>query len=97
LSAEEQSSIIARLVKALKKLHSIWLGDKKVKEFLDKTLYKEYNEILKSFKQPSVFRGPYMGFLNNGVALLGFIIKRRKLKKPFDTIEPIINSRDIRI
>jgi thiamine kinase-like enzyme len=97
LSAEEQSSVIAGLVKALKKLYSVRLDDKKVKKFLDKTLYKERDEILKSFKQPGVFRGPYMGFLNDGVALLGSIIERRKLKKLFYTMEPVINSRDIRI
>jgi hypothetical protein len=90
MSAKEQSSVVAELVEALEKLHSVWLGDKRVKEILGKTL-------LKSFAQPGVFGGLYTGFLNDGRALLGSIMERRKLKKPFYTMEPIVNSQDIRI
>lgn len=97
ISAEEQSSIIAELVEVLKKLHSIRLSDKGVKEILGKTLREESDEILKSFEQHGAFGGPHTGFLNNGHALLDSIIERRKLKKPFCSIESIINSQDIRI
>jgi hypothetical protein len=97
MSAEEQSSVVAGLAEALEKLHSVWLGDKRVKEILGKTLREEGDEILKSFKQPGVFGGPHTGFLNDGPALLGSIMEKRKLKKPFCTMEPIVDSQDIRI
>ena len=97
MSTKNQSSVIAGLVEALEKLHSVRLSDKGVKEILGRALRKEGDEVLKSFEQPRVFGGPYTGYLNDGSALLGSIIGRRKLKKPFCTIEPIVKSQDIRI
>ncbi|KAH8161949.1 hypothetical protein CIB48_g6284 [Xylaria polymorpha] len=97
MSAEEQSSVVAELVEALEKLHSVRLSDKWVKEILGKTLREEGDEILESFEQPGAFGGPHTGFLNDGPALLDSIMARRKLKKPFCTIEPIVGSQDIRI
>jgi len=68
MSAEEQSSVVAELVEALEKLHSVRLSDKWVKEILGKTL-REGDEILKSFEQPGALGGPHTGFLNGGHAL----------------------------
>lgn len=96
MSAEEQSSVVAELVEALEKLHSVRLGDKWVKEILGNT-YREGDDVLKSFEQPGAFGGPHTGFLNDGPALLNSIMERRKLKKPFYTTEPIVNSGDIRM
>lgn len=97
MSAEEQSSVVAGLMEALEKLHSIRLSDKRVKEILVKTLREEGDELLKSFEQPGVFGGPHTGFVNDRLALLGSIMERRKLKKTFCIMEPVINSQDIRI
>ncbi|KAL5330823.1 hypothetical protein ACEPPN_000347 [Leptodophora sp. 'Broadleaf-Isolate-01'] len=97
MSAEEQSSVVAELVEALEKLHSVRLSDKGVKEILGKTLREEGDEVLKSFEQPGAFGGPHTGFLNDGPALLDSIMERRKLKKPFCTMESIVGSQDIRI
>ncbi|TAQ84021.1 hypothetical protein B7494_g7651 [Chlorociboria aeruginascens] len=80
MSAEEQSSVVAELVGALEKLHSVRPSDKGVKEILGKTLREEGDEVLKSFEQPGAFGGPHTGFLNDGPALLNSIMKRRKLK-----------------
>lgn len=96
MSADEQSSIVVELVGALEKLHSIRLSDKWVKEVLCKTL-REDDEVLKSLDQPGAFGGPHTGFLDNGLALLGSIMERRRLKKPFCTIELVDDSHDIRI
>jgi len=96
MSAEEQSSVVAELVEALEKLHSVRLGDKWVKEILGNT-YREGDDVLKSFEQPGAFGGPHTGFLNDGPALLNSIMERRKLKKPFYTTEPIVNSGDLRM
>jgi thiamine kinase-like enzyme len=95
ISAEEQSSVVAELVEALEKLHSVRLCDKGVKEILGKTL-EEGEEFLKSF-EAGVFGGPHTGFLNDGPALLDSIMERRKLKKPFYTMESIVNLQEIRI
>ncbi|PVH70374.1 hypothetical protein DL98DRAFT_564197 [Cadophora sp. DSE1049] len=97
MSAEEQSSVVAELVEALEKFHSVRLSDKGFKEILGKTLREEGDEVLKSFEQPSAFGGPHTGFLNDGPALLDSIMERRKLKKPFCTMESIVDSQDIRI
>lgn len=97
MSAEEQSSVVAELVEALDKLHSVRLSDKGVKEILSETLRDEGDDVLKNFAQPGVFGGPFTGFLNSGHALLGSIVERRKLKEPFCSTEPVANSQDIRI
>lgn len=97
MSAEAQSSVVAALVEALKKLHSVRPSDKGIKEILGKMLRGEGDKVLKSFERPDVFGGPNTGFLNDGPALWASIMERRKLKKPFCTIEPIVNSQDIRI
>lgn len=97
ISAEEQSSVVAELAEALEKLHSVRLNDKVVKEILGKTLGEEGDEVLKSFEQPGAFGGPHTGFLNDGPALLDSIMERRKLNKPFCTMESIVDSQDIRI
>ena len=97
MSAEEQSSVVAELVKALEKLHSVRLSDKWVKEILGKMLREESDGIMKGFEQPSAFGGPHTGFLNGGPALLDSIMARRKLNKPFCTIEPIVGSQDVGI
>ena len=68
------------------------LSDKGVKEILGKTLREEGDEVLKSFEQPGAFGGPHTGFLNDGPALLDSIMERRKLKKPFCTMESIVDS-----
>lgn len=96
MSAEEQSSVVAELVEALEKLHSVRLSDKWVKEILGKT-YREGDDVLKNFEQPGAFGGPHTGFLNDGPALLNSIMERRKLKTPFYTMEPIVDSGDIRM
>ncbi|EPE31762.1 hypothetical protein GLAREA_11844 [Glarea lozoyensis ATCC 20868] len=97
MSAEEQSSVVVELVEALEKLHSVRLIDRRVKEILGKALLEEGDEVLKKFEQPSALGGPYTGFLNDGPALLDSIMKRRKLKKPFCTIQSIVDSQDIKI
>jgi len=98
MSAENQRSVVAELVKALDKLHSIRFSDKRVGEILDKALCEEGDEVLESFEeQPHVFGGPHTGYLNNGAALLHSIMERRKLKKPFCTMELIAKSKDIKI
>ncbi|KAI1175185.1 hypothetical protein F4777DRAFT_551068 [Nemania sp. FL0916] len=97
MSAEEQSSVVAELVKALEKLHFVRLSDKWVKEILGNMLREESDGILKSFEQPGAFGGPHTGFLNGGPALLDSIMARRKLNKPFCTIEPIDGSQDVGI
>ncbi len=97
MSAEEQSSVVAELVEALEKLHSVRLSDKRVKEILGKTFREEGDEVPKGFEQPGAFGGPHTGFLNDGPALLNSIMERRKLKKPFYTMEPIVDSGDIRM
>ena len=97
MSAHEQSSVVAELIEALESLHSVRLSDKRVKEILGGTLREEGDEVLQSWEQPSVFGGPHTGFLNDGHALLDSIMARRKLKKPFCTMESIVDSQDIRI
>ncbi|KAI9841176.1 MAG: hypothetical protein M1837_000964 [Sclerophora amabilis] len=77
MSAEEQSSVVATLVEALEKLRSVRLSDKGIK-ILGKALREEGDEGLKSLEQPGVFGGPHTGFLNDGAALLGFIMERRE-------------------
>jgi aminoglycoside phosphotransferase (APT) family kinase protein len=62
MSAEEQSSVVAELVEALEKLHSVRLSDKGIKEILGKTLHEEGDEVLKSFEQPGAFGGPIRDF-----------------------------------
>ena len=94
MGAEEQSSVVAELFEALTKLHSVRLSHKGVKEILGKTL--EGEDFLKGF-EPGVFGGPHTGFLNDGPALLGSIMERRKLKKPFCIMEPVVDSQEIRI
>ena len=62
MSAENQRSVVAELVKALDKLHSIRFSDKRVGEILDKALCEEGDEVLESFEeQPHVFGGPHTG------------------------------------
>jgi hypothetical protein len=97
MSAEEQNSVVAELVEALEKVHSVRPSDKGFKEILGKMLREDGDEILKSFEQPRVFGGPHTGFLNDGPALLDSIMERRKLRKPFYTIESIADSQDVRI
>lgn len=94
MSAEEQSSVVAELAEALEKLHSVRLSDEWVKEILGKTL-REGDEVPRS-EQPVVFGGPHTGFLNNGHALLSSIMERRKLQKPFCSME-LVDSQDVRI
>lgn len=62
MSAAEQSSVVAELVKALEKLHSVRLSDKWVKEILDKMLREESDGIMKGFEQPGAFGGPHTDF-----------------------------------
>ncbi|KAH8693949.1 hypothetical protein BGW36DRAFT_463570 [Talaromyces proteolyticus] len=66
MSTEEQSYVVADLVKALGRIHSVRLSDKWVKEILDKTLHEEGEKSLKSFEQPGVIGGPNTGFLSGG-------------------------------
>lgn len=96
MSAEEQGSVVAELVEALEKLHSVRLRDN-FKKILGEMLREEGDEVLKSFEQPGVFGGPFTGFLNSGHALLCSVVERRKLKKPFCRMELDVNSREIRI
>jgi hypothetical protein len=65
--------------------------DQGVKEILGRALGEDGDEVLKSFEQPGVFMGPHTGFLNDGPALLVSIIERRKLKRPFCTMESIVD------
>ncbi|TVY26585.1 hypothetical protein LHYA1_G004531 [Lachnellula hyalina] len=95
MSTEEQSSAVTEIVEALEKFHSILPSDKGVKEILEKTLREE--EELKSSELPQSFGGPHTGILNNGLGLLGAMIERRKLKKPFCCMEPLVDSQGIRI
>lgn len=95
MSTEDQSSVVAELVQALERLHSVRLSDKGIQENLAKTLF-EGDEALKSSEQPGAFGGPHTGFLNDGLALLDSIMEMRKLKKPFCTMESIADSQDIR-
>ena len=97
MSAEEQRSVVAELVEALKTLHSVRPSDKGVKEILGKTLREESDEVREGFEQPVVFGGPHTGLLNDGRDLLDSIMERRKLKKPFCTMKIIGASQYIRI
>lgn len=83
MSGEGQIFAVAGLLEAPEMLHSIRPSDKGVNEILSKTLREEDDEVLKSFEQPGVFEGPHPGFLRDGPALLGSLMERRKLKKPF--------------
>lgn len=89
LSAEDKTSVVIEIVEALRKLHLIRLKDEKVQTILSEMLRGEGDKGLKSFDQPGVFGGPHTGFLDNGPALLDSIMKRRKLTKPFCSIEPL--------
>jgi thiamine kinase-like enzyme len=91
MSSEEQSCVMAELVEALEKLHSVQLSEKRVKEIMSKMLLDEV-EVMKIIKQPGVFGGPHTGFLNDGPALLDSIMERRKLKKPFCSLEPVVDQ-----
>ena len=74
----------------LRRLHPVRLQDKWVKEILRKTL--DGDEVSKTFEQPGAFGGPHTGFLNDGNAFLHSIMKGRKLKKEFCSIEPVEGS-----
>jgi hypothetical protein len=93
ISAEDQGSIVAELVEALEKIHSVRPCEKGVKEILWKTL-EEGEQVLKNF-DAGVFGDPHTGFLNDGPALLGSIMKRRKLKKVLDLSSRLLNSNSL--
>ncbi|TVY35546.1 hypothetical protein LSUB1_G005579 [Lachnellula subtilissima] len=96
MSTKEQNSVVTEIVEALEKFHSILPSDKRVKEILEKMLPEE-DEELKSSEMPQSFGGPHTGILNDGLGLLGAIIERRKLKKPFCCMEPLVDLQGVRI
>ncbi|TVY14770.1 hypothetical protein LARI1_G008193 [Lachnellula arida] len=95
LSTDEQNSVVAELVGALEKFHSIRLGDVGVREILNRTLRED--ERLESSEQAQAFGGPHTGFLNDGHGLLGAVMERQKLNKPFCCMEPLVDTQDIGI
>lgn len=97
LSADEQSNVVAELVAGLQKLHSVRLSDKTAEEILPKKLREDGEEAQPLLRTPGVFGGPHTGLLNDGRALLHSIMERRKLKKPFCSMESVGDSQDVRI
>lgn len=97
MSAGEQNAVVTELVEALKKFHSVRLSDKGVQELVEKTLRENGDEVPESLEQPGVFGGPDTGFLNGGLGLLDCAMERRKLKKPFCTVEAMVDSPDIKV
>lgn len=96
MSTAEQRYVVVELVEALEKLHSISPRDKRVKEVL--SMFCEEDDVfLKMFERPGVFGGPHTGFLSDGSALLDSVMERKKFNKQFCTMDPIAESRDIRI
>lgn len=97
LSADEQGSVVTELVEALQKLHSVRLSNKMAQETLRKMLCEDGEKLQPLLETPGVFGGPHTGVLNDGHALLDAIMEKRKLKRPFCTMEPIDNSHDVSI
>lgn len=95
LSTKEQNSIVAELVEALEKFHSIRLDDEGVKGILNRALPADKKS--ESSELPLTFGGPHTGFLNDGHGLLSAIVERRKLKKPVCYMEPIVGSEYLRV
>ncbi|KAK6215709.1 hypothetical protein QIS74_08728 [Colletotrichum tabaci] len=88
MNSENQQSVVAALVEALRKLHSIRLSDDRVRDILRRELDETDVEAF----QEAVMGGPSTGFLHDGLALLHAITRRLELKKPFHTTTPIPGS-----
>jgi hypothetical protein len=97
LNEDEQVSVITELVAALARLHSVRLSDKQTTELLDQILREDDDGNMSSFQTPVVFGGPHTRFLSDGPSFLQSIMTRRKLKKPFCTIECVGDSQDMSI
>ncbi|KFZ19076.1 hypothetical protein V502_03861 [Pseudogymnoascus sp. VKM F-4520 (FW-2644)] len=97
MSADEQSNVVAELVEALQKLHSVRLSDKMVQETLRKMLREDGEEIQPLLETPGLFGGPHTGVLNDGRALIYSIMEKRKHRKLFCTMEPVGDSQDVRV
>lgn len=91
MDSENQRSVVAALVGALRKLHSIRISDDRVQSVLRQVLDGSEQEAFKK----AVMGGPSTGFLNDGPTLLGAITKRWVLKRPFHTTTPITSHGDI--
>ncbi|OHE97904.1 hypothetical protein CORC01_06767 [Colletotrichum orchidophilum] len=91
MSSESQRSVVAALVGALRKLHTIQISDDRVQAVLRQALDGSERDAF----QKAVVGGPSTGFLEDGPTLLGAITKRLELKKPFYTITPIATPGDI--
>ncbi|TID06534.1 hypothetical protein CH35J_001566 [Colletotrichum higginsianum] len=88
MNCENQQSVVAALVEALRKLHSIRLSDDRVRDILRREMDEPDVEAF----QEAVMGGPSTGFLHDGLALLRAITRRLELKKPFHTTTPIPGS-----
>lgn len=98
MSTDEQRNVVAELVEALRKLHSVRLSDKMAEETMRKMLGEDNEEAQRVLETPGFFGGPHTGLLNNGHALLQSIMEKRKVKKPFCTMESVGgDSQDVRI
>ncbi|KFY73995.1 hypothetical protein V499_05943 [Pseudogymnoascus sp. VKM F-103] len=98
MSAGEQNSVVADLVEALEKLHSVRLCDNMAQDVLRKMLREDGEELRPFLETPGVFGGPHTGVLNSGHELLYSIMEKRKLKKSsFCTMDPVNDSQDVRI
>ncbi|KAL5345967.1 hypothetical protein ACLOAV_008997 [Pseudogymnoascus australis] len=97
LSADEQSNVVTELVEALQKLHSVRLSNKMAQKTLRKMLCEDGEELQPLLEPPGVFGGPHTGVLNDGHALLHAIMEKRKLRKPFCTMESTDDSHDVSI
>ncbi|KFY43511.1 hypothetical protein V494_01949 [Pseudogymnoascus sp. VKM F-4513 (FW-928)] len=60
-------------------------------------LHEDDEEIQRLVEMPGVFGGPHTGVLNNGHALLYSIMEKRKLTKPFCTMETLSGTQDVRV
>ncbi|KAJ0165757.1 hypothetical protein CTA2_10080 [Colletotrichum tanaceti] len=83
-----QQSVVAALVEALRKLHSMRLSDDRVRDVLRQGMDEPDVEAF----QEAVMGGPSTGFLRDGPALLRAVARRLELKKPFHTTTPIPGS-----
>ena len=96
LSDGNQAAIVTELVEALSRLHDVRL-DASIINDLKETRSGNGGENTQIPTQEGFFGGPHTGFMNDGYELLKSILRSRKLKKTFCTLEVIPGSRDVKI
>ncbi|KAF6832870.1 hypothetical protein CMUS01_06742 [Colletotrichum musicola] len=91
MSGESRHSVVAALIEALQKLHSVRISDERVQALMKRALKDSEREAFKK----AVMGGPSTGFLEDGPALLTARFKRVALKKPFCDMTPATGSDDV--